>query len=183
MTDSQKPLVITFLGPIGSGKSYFAKQLSEKLQIVRFNSDAIRQAMGDEWSEEAVRKVAGALDYVVEQVLRNHQSVIYDTARFNKLDARQALRAIAEKTHAEVVLVWVESPRDVVVDRVTSREPSSEHLRFTNEEAEQILERHDRAFVPPQDDEMCIKIDGTESFNEQYQSFQEQLKQLGLSFE
>jgi predicted kinase len=181
MADSQKPLVITFLGSIGSGKSYFARQLSEKTGIVRFNSDAIRQAMGYEWSEEAARRAAGALNYTVEQMLRNHQSVINDTARFNKLDARRELQGIAEKTGATVVLVQLESPRDVIIQRVTSREPTSEHLQFTAQEAEQILARHDRAFVPPQDGEICINIDGTASFDEQFKSFQEQLEQLGLS--
>jgi predicted kinase len=181
MTGPQKPLVVTFLGPIGSGKSYFAKQLSEKLNVIRFNSDAMRQAMGDEWSVEAVRRVGGALDYAAEQVLRSHQSVIYDTARFNKLDARRELGDIAGKTGAVVVLVWVEAPRDVIIDRVVSREPSTEHLQFSAEEAKQILERHDRAFVPPQEGEVCVKIDGLASFDEQYRSFQEQLKRLELS--
>lgn len=181
MTDSRKPFVIVFLGSIGVGKSYFAKQLSEKLRIIRLNSDAMREAMGDEWSEQTNHRLFGAMDYAIGQILQSGKSVIYDAARMNKLDARETLRQIAHRADADMLIVWVETSREVVEQRVTTRQPTSEHLQFSTEEAKSILQRHDKSFSPPQSNEQFVRIDGTASFEDQYTSFVQQLEGLDIS--
>jgi len=178
MGNTQKPVVIVFLGSIGAGKSFFARRLAKKLSIVRINSDAMRAAMDEQWGEEANRRLWGAGDYAVEQVLAAGYPVIYDAARFNRLEAREKLRAIANKIGAQVIIVWIETPREVAALRAETRELTDDQRPFTKEEVEEIIDNHEKGFNPPESYEAVVKVSGEAPFDVQYKGFQEQLKEL-----
>lgn len=178
MTGTQKPFVIVFLGSIGSGKSYFARQLADKLGIVRFNSDAMRKAMGEEWGIEANLRLWGALDYSIEQTLRAGYSVIYDAARMNKLDARVGIDELARKVDARVIVVWIDTPREIAAERAEKRQPMDDQLPFTRSQVDEIIAVHEQGFGSPQPHENVIKISGLISFEEQYEVFQEKFKEI-----
>lgn len=181
MFQPQKPIVIVFLGSIGSGKSYFARQLAEKTNLVRLNTDAFRKAMGETWGDESNRKLWSTMDYMVEQLLLSRQSIIYDAARFNILKSRQALTSLAEECDASVLIVWVDTPAEVAAERVQTREHATDQVRFSLEETTEIIASHFKTFSPPLDTETYIKLDGLASFDEQYESFQEQLREKGIT--
>ena len=111
-----KPLVITFLGSIGVGKSYFARQLAAKSNVVRLNMDALRLAwygsveeVDAHQSEYSVINLRffRVLDYIVKELLVTKTSVILDVAQFNVMRRRQELYDIASKQGATVILVWL----------------------------------------------------------------------------
>lgn len=180
MFETQKPLVIVFLGSIGAGKSFFARQLAATYRIARINSDAMRFAMGETWGEKANRRLWGAGDYAVEQILTSGQHVIYDAARFNRLEARRSLYEITEKIDAVALVIWIETPREVAAERAATRELTDDQKPFTREEVEEIIDRHEERFNPPEPYEKVIKIDGQAPFDDQLASFTVQLKDLAL---
>lgn len=178
MALSQKPLVVVFLGSIGSGKSFFARQLALGSDTVRINTDAMREAMGEVWGEQSNRRVWGAMDYAVEQILSAGQSVIYDAARFNRRESRDSLGKLAEKAHAKVVVVWIDTPREIASLRAQSREPTDDQRPVSKQDAEAIIDNHEKKFDPPDSHESVIKISGEIPFEEQYKIFTEKLAQL-----
>lgn len=180
MKRSQKPYVIVFLGSIGAGKSHFARQLADREHLILINSDALRKAMNEPWSPNGDR-LWNAMDYMVERALSAGKSIIYDAGRFNLLKSRRALRRIVEGVGARVLIVWINTPREIAHGRAQSREATEDQLRFTAEEAEQILQRHDRNFSPPGEGETYIVVDGTSTFTEQYRSFRKQLKEKKIT--
>ena len=161
------------LGYPGSGKSYFARQLAEQISAVRLNGDGVRHAMFE--GEEAMNPknnpmVFGALDYAANQVLKAGYSVIYD-ASHNKYEDREKGRVLAGQYGVEPIIVWVQITKQTAKDRVASRERLPDQPFIRPERLDQLMKN----LQPPKETEPCIKIDGTVPFDEQYQSFQQQL--------
>ena len=185
--ESQKPLLITFLGSIGSGKSFFARQLSERMRIARFNPDSARIAvhgsvealmLRPERDTEYDVMLFKLIDYGVEAVLKSGHSVIYDTARYNGIANRYQVNELADSVGAQVVLVWIKTPRDVATVRATNREERADQRQLSAEKTERYLDFHETNFNPPQVGELVIEISGQIPFDEQYRIFEEQLVHL-----
>jgi predicted kinase len=181
---SDRPLVITFLGSIGVGKSFFARQLAAKTNIVRLNADAVRMAMFGSRTEierkdghgiEVNRQIFGVYDYVVSEILATKRSIILDVAQFNQLERRKELTRIADKADATVILVWIETPRETAMQRVQTRDELYDQRRVDEARARAIFEYHDKNFGEPIGGEHVIKISGTVPFEEQYTQYQQQL--------
>ena len=187
MNRTQKPLLIAFLGSIGVGKSYFAKQLAPRIGAVRLSADAARLGMFG--SIEALKsqpeshgldnnkRLFGVIDYAVGEILSSGVSVIYDTARYNGADNRRELKRIADAHDAHLVYVWIDTPRDIVRERVMNREETADQRRLDETATNRILAFHDEHFNPPNGDEMVIKINGQDEFEDQYKDFSVQLEQ------
>ena len=61
---------------------------------------------------------------------------------------------------------------------MTNRESLYDQRQTKRELAEAILEKHDKDFNPPLPTENVIEIDGTQPFEEQFASYQTQLKKF-----
>jgi predicted kinase len=185
MSESQRPLLVAFLGSIGVGKSFFARQLAPEIGAVRLNADAARLSMFGSlenveaerqfFGEEANKRLFGVIDYAVKEILTSGKSVVYDSARFNGKRNRDILKMIATDADSRLVFVWIETPRKVAFDRVLVRDEATDSRRLDQKAAEKIMTFHDEHFDAPHDDEFVIKIDGTVPFAAQYDSFIEQL--------
>lgn len=182
-----EPLAIVFLGSIGAGKSYFSRQLATRWNAIRLNTDAFRLAWygsledierNDGHGSEANKRISRASEYIVQQVLTARQTVIIDAARYNKREVRRNLAPLVSECGAKLIVVWIDTPRDVASRRVQEREPTREERRLEHLTAEHILNDHFAHFEEPQPDERVVKIDGTVDFETQYQSFEEQLTKL-----
>lgn len=185
------PSVIILLGPIGAGKSYFARQLADEIGIVRLNADAIRLAMygsveaireQNGFSTQANRKLWGVMNYFVRESLHRGQSVIYDTMRFNSLRARQALKKLVKPYGANIIVVWVTIDFSLAAERAQTRAAQEDQLKLSKEKVEEILRQHNSHFHPPGPDEIVVKVDGTAPFEEQFKAFYRQLREKGVQW-
>jgi predicted kinase len=176
-----KHLLILMIGHPGSGKTYFTRQLAEKIHAVRFNGDHMRRAMFGEDLSNITRaenpKVFGAVDYAAQQVLKAGHSVIYD-AQCNKRADREKGRGWAKEYDAQVVLVWVKTPYEVALKRGTEREELDDQRRKTEEQMRASIDFFIEALEVPGEDEPYIVIDGTAPFEEQYEVFMRELQKL-----
>lgn len=180
-----KPTIYAFLGLPGSGKSYFARNLSEKFGIVRLNSDAMRMAifgtrkMTTEIYRNGDRKILNsyvfkAIDYATEMLLANGQSVIQD-ANHNERSVRKNLEVLAARYNAQAVLVHVKTPKEVAIQRAQERIETNEQRKHTRTEIEATHSRMLAVIDPPEDSELVIVIDGMGSSEEQLASFEQQI--------
>lgn len=183
-----KPTVYMFLGVPGSGKSYFARNLSEKTGAVRINSDSLRLAIFG--SLETMRAlyasgqreilnsyVFNSMDYATEQILRQGHDVVYD-AHNNKRKDRESLEKIAERVGAAAILIWIKTPFEVALKRGQQRNATADQRQLSEEAMKEVMERHQRFTDEPIDGEKVIVIDGTVSFDEQYAEFTKQLEAI-----
>lgn len=180
--------VYTFLGLPGSGKSYFARNFAEKTSIVRFSSDAMRlsifgslEAMKDiyhsENRDQLNRYTFAAMDYATGELLSNGQDVVYD-AHCNKRSDRDQLGKLASAHGARVVLVCIETPRDIALHRGMTREATVDQRQLSEDEMREVMDRQTALSDAPGSDEIVVNIDGTIPFEEQFASFEKQLSEL-----
>lgn len=174
------------LGYPGSGKTYFSERLASKIGAVRINADAMRvAAFGTIEAARAFDKTTkllnpimfGVLDYTAAQVLRSGTSIICDYQHTRK-SARDTKYAIAAENNAIPVVIWVQAPRDMAVQRGSEREESLDHRKHSKEKMEALVARTTDTLDVPGEDELVVVIDGTIPFEEQYDSFTRQLENL-----
>ncbi len=180
-----QPLLVIFLGPAGAGKTYFARQLAEKMNAVHLNADAARLASygslkaiheGDAYTPEANKRLSGTLDYATRAVLSAGKDVIYDTPRFNNGQDRTSIINMANSVNAHTVIVWMDIERDVASQRAQERDETEDTRKLSKEDTERILTQHYKQFDPPKEGEVVVKIPGNYPFERQYQLFIDFLK-------
>ncbi len=174
------------LGHPGSGKTYFTTRLAEKLGATRLNADALRMHMfgsHDKAREFDVETgllgqvIFEALDYATVQVLKSGTSVIYDVQQ-NQRAIRDKTSRLGSDNGAIPVILWVKTPVDVALQRGQDRDHTPDQQKHDYETMKAQIEKHMKMIEPPTEDENLIVIDGTVPFEEQYESFRDQLLRL-----
>jgi predicted kinase len=172
---------IMMLGHPGSGKSYFTRQLAPKLQAVRLNADHMRTLMFQNPKEVTNRTnnpmVFGAMDYAAGEILRAGHTVISDM-QYNARSRRRIGEAFATEFGALPIIIWVQTPMEIALKRGQERDETQDQRKKTEEAMRASLEKFMKALEPPEQDELCIIIDGTVPFAEQYLSYRQQAARI-----
>lgn len=183
------PLLITFVGIPGSGKTTFAKNLARELKAVVLTSDAIRIAMWGSLEEVKAAhptpeaKIAtnslvfGAMNYAARQVLSAGYSVIYD-ANANQRHERQEKHDIADKQNALSIVVRIMVPYEVSLHRIQKGEAADDARKVDPDKASVFLERFLASIEEPVTPENVVYIDGEASFSDQLASFWQQVDEF-----
>lgn len=174
------PLLVVFLGFPGSGKTYFATRLAEKLQAVTLNSDAMRLAMfGSLERIEHIRQtdrprlyvdVFGVMDYAAIQALRAGHTVIYDAQQTKRRD-RKHVEELAASVGAIPVLVWIKTSPQVALRRGQKREARADSHQYDAAKMKMLVERFSKVTDMPEPGENVIEVSGEVPFEEQYAVF------------
>jgi predicted kinase len=118
-----KPRLIVVSGLPGAGKSFFCRKLAERLPCLVLASDTLRKILfpSPQYGEGENRRLFSACHVLIEELLRKGIPVIFDAT--NLLEHhREYLYRAAERAGAELILVWVEAPAEVVRERLWHRE-------------------------------------------------------------
>lgn len=118
-----KPFLLLFYGYPGAGKTYFARQFCENVQAAHLQADRIRGDLFPQPRHDAQEsKLVGQLmDYMAEEFLSAGLSVAYDmnAMRFKQ---RKALYALAQRSHAQPLLIWLQMDQDTAFVRNKKRD-------------------------------------------------------------
>jgi len=184
-----RPFIVAFVGVPGSGKTTFAKKLAERLQAVILSSDGLRMAMWQ--SLEAIAEAHSSpsersknnkllfngMNYTTQQILKAGNSVVFD-ANSNHRAERQEKHDIALEQGAISVVVRIQVPYEVSLERLQSRKEGHDSRRFDKEKAAGVIDHFAAEIEEPNEDENVIYIDGEMSYDEQYAHFEASCKQL-----
>lgn len=116
--------LITLVGLAGSGKSTYAKTLSDRYGYKIHSSDALRKEMfGDENvnSKEENERMFAELHRRIKDDLKNETDVIYDATNINKRDRLNFLRYI-KGVDCNKLCILVMTPYQMCVERNANRE-------------------------------------------------------------
>ncbi len=121
------PSLIVISGLPGTGKSYFARRLAERVPAAIVESDAMRKALFPTpwYTPEESQRMFHATHVLIEDLLRRGISVIFDATNLME-HHREPLYNIAERLKAKLVIVKVEAPPEVVRERLRRRAESPE---------------------------------------------------------
>jgi predicted kinase len=117
-----KPVLVIVSGLPGTGKSYFCRQLAERLPSVTLESDALRRVLftSPSYSLPESAQLFKAIHLLTERLLKKGVSLILDATNLSER-YREYLYSIADRLEVKLVLVRVEAPVSVVKERLRAR--------------------------------------------------------------
>jgi predicted kinase len=121
-----EPPLIVVSGLPGTGKSFFCRELAERLSFLILASDTLRKILfpSPEYQESENKRLFSACHVLIEELLRRGIPIIFDAT--NLLEHhREYLYRAAERAGTKLILVWVEAPTEVVRQRLLAREKAT----------------------------------------------------------
>ncbi len=174
MTNPENQLLVMMLGVPGSGKSYFARNAAEQLGMTRITADEVRHRLygSIDAARTPERKLAvyNTVNQEMEQALRRGESVVRDNQNNHRTD-RDMCRRLAQEVGAHAIIVWVQTPQSLAIQRCVERLATVDQIKLDEETAQDFYNRSMRAIEIPTADEIVIRVDGTASFETQFETF------------
>src|SRR5688572_4104905 len=120
-------MIIIVLGLPGTGKSYFAEKLSDRIAAVHINSDKLRNALQarGKYTIEDKLHVYRVMAKKTDQALHQGKSVIVD-ATFYKREMVDLFIKLAKDHAVPVRIIKIEADETLVQERLQKRRTDSE---------------------------------------------------------
>lgn len=176
-----KPLLIMLYGFPGAGKSYFARQLCERMQLAHVQGDRIRSELFEKpaYDKEENAVVIQLMDYMTHEFLSVGLSVIYDVNAMRQAQ-RLALREMARRTRTQPLLIWLQVDTDGAFSRVAHRDRRRTEDKYSAPMDRRTFDEIAAHMQNPTTVEDYIVISGKHSFNTQVSAVIKRLRELGL---
>ena len=151
-------MIILISGLPGSGKTYFAKALSNRLKISHVNTDTMRKKMSMRGKYRADQKsnVYQALLGNVEELLNENKSVIVD-ATFSKHSNRTLFENLALKEHTILKYIEIVASEDCIRERLKTPRMDSEADFEVYKEIRKNYESFENEHLDLHSDELSIE--------------------------
>ena len=115
--------LVALCGLPGTGKSYFARKLTEVIPMVVLESDRIRKLLVTEprYTPDEHSRVFNACHSLIEDLLQQGHRALFDATNLTE-SFRQPLYRICDKLSLPLILVRFTAPQEVVRHRLEERE-------------------------------------------------------------
>lgn len=176
-----KPLLIMLYGFPGSGKTYFARQLTEHLQAAHVQADRIRYELFDKprYDKQENDVITQLMDYMTQEFLSAGISVVYDTNAMRQ-SQRHALRDLARKSKAQPFLIWLQIDTDSALARISKRDRRRSDDKYAAPLDRNMFGNVVGYMQNPSLTEDYVVISGKHVFNTQFGAVVKRLHELNL---
>lgn len=176
---STKPVLIMLYGYPGSGKTHFARQLSETLQAAHVHGDRIRGELFDkpQYDTHENEIVNHLMIYMAEEFLKAGVSVIFD-ANSDRVSHRREMRNVARKIKAETLLVWLQIDSASAYARLGRRDKRKTDDKYSTPYTLDTFEKYIQKMQNPKNEEYIV-VSGKHTFNTQRSAVVKKLYEIG----
>lgn len=152
-----KPVLIMLYGYPGSGKSYFARQVSTTIGAAHLQADKLRGELFErpQYDKQEDQLIDHLMMYMAEEFLAAGMSVIYDT-NASRLAQRRELRNIALKAKAEPVLVWVQIDSASARARIAQRDKRKTDDKYAKDYDAQSFQEYIHKMQNPKGEDYIV---------------------------
>lgn len=177
-TFPSKQFIIFLYGYPGAGKTAFARQLAEDMNLAHLQQDKLAQELYGENNEKTYKAARSAMNYMSREFLRTGASVVFDTEVY-RVAERRALREAVRKAKAIPVLVWLQIDPETAYNRGQKRDRrmTDNHYakKYSPSEFKAVMER-----MQNPDNEDYVVISGKHTFNTQKAAVYKKFYDLGI---
>ena len=116
------PVFVVVSGLPGTGKSYFSRKLQERLPSAIVESDSLRKRLfpTPTYSLQESHRLFNACHRLIEEFLSSGISVVFDATNLVE-QHRERLYHISQRLRVKLIIVQVEAPRELVLQRLQGR--------------------------------------------------------------
>jgi predicted kinase len=175
-----KPLAIVMMGIPGAGKTFFARQLANHLNIGYISEDRIRFDIYNKPSFNAeeqlvIRKIMG---YMIEELSRVKKHMVLD-GRFLNATERQKVHQVMTNAGYQVLTVWVQTEEDLAKRRASKRDKRKPDDKYNAPVLVQEFNSIKLNLEKPQEKEDFSVVSGKHTFKSQLDTV---LKRINLLY-
>lgn len=176
-----KPFLMTLYGFPGSGKTYFARQLSEKVQVAHIQADRIRAELFENprYDKQENDVVMQLMDYMANEFLSAGLSVIYDV-NLMRAGQRRLMRDMARKAKAQPMLVWLQIDADSAYNRGQKRDRRRIDDKYAAQLDRSSFDSIASHMQNPSSNEDYTVISGKHVFNTQFSAVARAMRSVGV---
>ncbi|HEU4966734.1 MAG TPA: ATP-binding protein [Candidatus Saccharimonadales bacterium] len=176
-----QPLLILLYGFPGSGKTYFARQLCERLQAAHLQADRIRGELFEKprYDKQENDVISQLMNYMTGEFLSAGVSVVYD-ANAMRAGQRQLLRSIAHHAHALPLLIWFQTDPDSAYARSTRRDRRRADDKYAATFDRKTFDNLIAHMQNPATTEDYLVVSGKHTFPTQYSALMRKLRDASL---
>lgn len=177
----QKPFLLVLYGYPGSGKTYFARQLSENVQAAHLQADRIRSELFEQprYDRQENEIVSQLMDYMTEEFLTAGLSVVYDTNTLRAND-RARLRDLAYKSRAQPLTVWFQLDAESSYARNAKRDRRRADDKYAAAWDRQSFDSITGYMQNPSAHEDYLVLSGKHLYTTQQSTVMNRLRDLGV---
>ncbi|HMS32368.1 MAG TPA: ATP-binding protein [Candidatus Saccharibacteria bacterium] len=174
-----KPLAIVMMGIPGAGKTFFARQLANNLNIGYISEDRIRFDIYNKpsfTSEEqiVVRKIMG---YMIEELSRVKKHMVLD-GRFLNASERQKVHQVMTNAGYQVLTVWVQTEEDLAKRRASKRDKRKPDDKYNDPVPIQEFNSIKLRLEKPEEKEDFSVVSGKHTFKSQLETVLKRINSL-----
>jgi len=176
-----RPILFILYGFPGAGKTYFSRQLNERILTAHIQADRIRGELLEKprFDKQENDVIMQLMNYMAEEFLNNGISVVYDNNAM-RFSQRPVLREMARRAHVQPLLIWFQTDIDTAFARNTQRD-----RRSVDDKSAAGYERKTFASLithmqNPTPAEDYVVVSGKHTFNAQYSAVVRKLREMEL---
>lgn len=172
----KNPVLLIVVGLPGTGKSYFAERIAEKIDAKILRTDEIRKELagikkGEHryedfgkglYTEEMTKKTYEEMYRRAKEIIRKGDSAILD-ATFSKKTQREGAYEIAKELNVPYLAIECICPEEIVIKRMKER---SGDEKAVSDATPEIYWRMKDVFESIGEDEIHITIDTSKNLDE-----------------
>lgn len=174
-------MLIMLYGFPGAGKTYFARQLCERLQAAHVQGDRIRGELFEKprYDKQENEAIAQLMNYMSGEFLSAGLSVVYDTNAMRQ-GQRHVLRDLSRRMRAQPLLVWFQMDADSAFIRSTRRDRRRADDKYAASYDRRMFDSLAGQMQNPMPAEDYVVVSGKHTFGTQYGAFVRRLRELGF---